>query len=116
VTEPVTLAPESVRAVAHAVVELLADTQPPAGRLVDAAQLADLLGVERSWVYEHAERLGAFRIGDGPRGRLRFDPETALAAWKARDPEPAPEPAPRPPRRRTRPRGPELLPIGGRAA
>jgi hypothetical protein len=115
-TEPVTLAPEAIEAVAHRVVELLAAEQPPAGRLVDAGELADLLGVERSWVYEHAERLGAVRLGDGDRPRLRFDPETALAAWQTRDRDRDPEPVPATPRRRTRPRGPELLPIHGRAA
>jgi hypothetical protein len=112
----VTLDPESVRAVAHAVVELLADTQPPAGRLVDAAELARLLGVTRATVYEYAERLGAVRLGDGPRGRLRFDAERAVAAWRDPEPEPEPEPLPATPRRRTRTRGPELLPIAGRAA
>jgi DNA-binding transcriptional ArsR family regulator len=117
-TEPVTLAPAAVEAVARRVVELLADEHatPPTARLLDAADLADLLGVSRATVYEHADALGAVRIGDGPRGRLRFDAETALAAWQTRDREPALEPVPRPPRRRTRTRGPELLPIRGRAA
>jgi hypothetical protein len=41
-------------------------------RLVDAAELAATLGVERDWVYAHARQLGAVRLG-GPRGRLRFD-------------------------------------------
>jgi hypothetical protein len=113
-TEAVTLAPEAIEAVAHRVAELLADTQPPAARLVDAATLAGILGVSRATIYDRAAELGVIRIGDGPRGRLRFDRERAVAAW--RDPEPAPEPAPRPPRGRTRPRGAELLPIRGRAA
>ena len=117
-SEPVTLAPAAVEAVARRVVELLADehASPPTARLLDAAHLAELLGVSRATIYDHAAELGAIRIGAGDRPRLRFDPETALAAWKARAPEPAPEPAPRPPRRRTTPRGPELLPIRGRAA
>jgi DNA-binding FadR family transcriptional regulator len=105
-----------VEAVAVRVVELLADTQPPAGRLVDAAELARLLGVSRATIYDRADALGAVRLGDGDRPRLRFDPETALAAWQTREPEPAPEPAPRPPRRRTTPSGPELLPFAGRGA
>lgn len=41
-------------------------------RLVDARTLARALGVDRSWVYAHAEELHAVRIGKG-RGRLRFD-------------------------------------------
>jgi hypothetical protein len=115
-TEAVTLAPEAIEAVAHRVVELLAAEQPPAARLVDAATLARLLGVTRATIYDRAAELGAVRLGDGNRPRLRFDPERALAAWQTRDPEPAPEPAPRPPRGRTRTRGAELLPIHGRAA
>jgi hypothetical protein len=31
-------------------------------------------------VYEHSDQLGARRLGHGPRGRLRFDPETVRAA------------------------------------
>jgi hypothetical protein len=38
-----------------------------------AEQLAERLGVTRSFVYEHAAELGAFRLGSGPRARLRFD-------------------------------------------
>lgn len=44
-------------------------------RLVDAALVARALGVERKWVYAHARRLGAVRLG-GPHGRLRFDLDT----------------------------------------
>lgn len=47
-------------------------SQPP--RLATAAELATQLGVSRAYVYEHAERLGAIRLGRGPRARLRFDP------------------------------------------
>jgi hypothetical protein len=49
----------------------------PTLRLVDAQAVADRYGVERSWVYAHADELGAVRLGDGPRGRLRFDLEEA---------------------------------------
>lgn len=48
--------------------------------LVTADALARRLGVSRSHVYEHADALGAVRLGDGPRARLRFDLETARAA------------------------------------
>jgi hypothetical protein len=41
-------------------------------RFLDAAATARMLSVERDWVYQHAEELGAVRLG-GPRGRLRFD-------------------------------------------
>lgn len=40
--------------------------------LVDAAAVADYLGVKRSWVYEHADELRARRLGSGPKARLRF--------------------------------------------
>lgn len=50
-----------------------ASDSPPA-RFADARTVAHLLGVDRSWVYEHAKQLGAVRLG-GPHGRLRFDLE-----------------------------------------
>lgn len=53
-------------------------------RLVDATTLADALGVSRDCVYAHASELGGERIGNGPRGRLRFDLDRALAAWTSR--------------------------------
>lgn len=70
------VAPELVEAIARRVVELLRAEVPTAipSRLVDAATLAGELGVERDWVYAHAEQLGAIRLG-GPQGRLRFDRE-----------------------------------------
>ena len=72
-------APELVEAIAQRVVELLREelTDDRAVRLIDAAALARELGVERDWVYEHAERLGAIRLG-GPKGRMRFDREAVL--------------------------------------
>jgi hypothetical protein len=87
----VELHPDTIEAVARRVAEILRAEPPPetpapalsadepryfgndGGRLVDAAQLASRLGVERSWIYEHAAELGALRLGDGPRARLRFD-------------------------------------------
>jgi hypothetical protein len=47
----------------------------PGTRLVTAAEVAEWCGVERSWVYAHAEQLGARKIGTGERPRLRFDLE-----------------------------------------
>jgi len=41
--------------------------------MVDAAVVAEFLSVDRSYVYEHASKLGALRLGSGPRARLRFD-------------------------------------------
>ena len=44
----------------------------PGRGLVDARAVANYLAVDRSWVYEHADELGARRLGDGPKARLRF--------------------------------------------
>jgi len=67
-----TLDPEDIESIAARVAELLREQQPSASRLADAAEVARELGVDRDWVYEHAEELGAARLG-GARGRLRFD-------------------------------------------
>lgn len=67
---------ELIERIARRVVELLHDegVAEQARRYVDAATLARDLGVEREWVYENAERLGAIRLG-GSKGRMRFDRE-----------------------------------------
>jgi hypothetical protein len=51
------------------------------GRVLDATAVAALLGRERQWVYDHANELGAFRYGDGPRSRLGFDLHS-VERWK----------------------------------
>ena len=65
---------DDIEAIAQRVAQLLRDEpeSEPSVRLVDAATVAERLGVERDWVYAHATQLGAVRLG-GPRGRLRFD-------------------------------------------
>jgi hypothetical protein len=69
--------------------------------LVDATALAADLGVSRQWIYEHRVKLGALRLGDGPRPRLRFDPIAARAALSCyASPVAESEPAPAPHRRR----------------
>ncbi|MBS1886001.1 MAG: hypothetical protein JSU06_02335 [Actinobacteria bacterium] len=68
------LAPESIEALAVRLAELIKD-----GHLLDepeiipAAEVSRRWGVQRRWVYEHADELGAIPLGDGPRPRLRFD-------------------------------------------
>ena len=52
--------------------------------LVDAAELARRLSVPASWVYRHADELGAVRLGDGPKAGVRFDPAEAAARLAAR--------------------------------
>jgi len=57
---------------------------PTSRRLVTADELAAMLGTSRECVYRHSSELGAERIGDGPRARLRFDPTLALARGNAK--------------------------------
>jgi hypothetical protein len=120
-----TLTPRE-RLLANAIAERLAELlqpKPTSGRLIDAATLAKTLGVSRDCVYAHSQELGGQRIGNGPRGRLRFDLNTALAAWTYRSsskkshtpksPVPMGDWAGR--RRQRLGSGPELLPIRGAA-
>lgn len=54
--------------------ERLLDGQAaPTTELVAAAEVARRFGVTAEWVRDHADELGAVRLGDGPRPRLRFD-------------------------------------------
>src|ERR671911_166880 len=95
------LAPEAVDVIARRVVELLDRGTPARRELVDAAELARRLGVERPWVYTHAIQLGAIKLGNGRRPRLRFDPQVAIERIRAGAPqEPDQEPPRRPPRTR----------------
>jgi hypothetical protein len=85
----------------------------PHSQLVDAAALAQMLGVTRGWVYEHATELGAIRLGAGARPRLRFDP---LRVEEALEGAFAPGPSRRRRhrvRRTPRTNAVELLPIAG---
>lgn len=68
-----TLPPEALELLAQRVADLVSDRVAAGSPLVDAEALAHFLNVERSYVYEHANELGAVRLGDGPRARLRFD-------------------------------------------
>jgi hypothetical protein len=58
--------------VVERIVELL-DERNAGPSLLDATQAARLLGVSRATVYSRADELGAIRIGEGPRPRLRFE-------------------------------------------
>jgi hypothetical protein len=68
---------ETIEAIARRVVELLERRGLQRRELVDASELARRFGIERSWVYSHAIELGAVKLGEGPKPRLRFDPEIA---------------------------------------
>jgi hypothetical protein len=51
-----------------------ASSTAPTDRLLTAKDIAERFNVDRGWVYAHAHELGAIRIGNGSRPRLRFDP------------------------------------------
>jgi hypothetical protein len=89
----------SLEDLAHRVAELVGSAAAPprrAGtteeaRMLTAAQVADRWSVDRAWVYDHADQLGARRLGSGKRPRLRFDPDE-VAAYLEPDPDrPAPQ-------------------------
>lgn len=75
---------EDIEAIAARVAALL---DQPAGRrrrrLATAREVAETLGVDRSWVYAHQRQLRAIRLGSGPKSRLRFDLERAAQALDA---------------------------------
>ena len=98
-----------IELLAARVVEMLAgQLQTPAnstrrpGRLLSATEVSEWWGVRRSWVYQHADQLGAIRIGDGERPRLRFDLEQVARHLNQPSPRaPRPAPATTPRRRRS---------------
>lgn len=81
------LDPISVEAIACRVAELLRD-EPRDAELIDAIEVARRFGVSREFVYEHADDLGAVRLGDGPKARLRFAPELVRERLGAEKPKP----------------------------
>jgi hypothetical protein len=112
------LDPELVDAIARRVVELLEKRGVQKRELVDAAELARLLGIERSWVYAHAIELGAVKLGSGPKPRLRFDPEIAARVLQKVGGGSAADPPTRPGERAGQPSRGEgkrvrLLPVRG---
>ena len=87
-----TLDHEDIEAIAeraaHRVVQLLERPSPGAYKLLDPKELAAALNVSLDYVYAHAADLGAMRLGDGPKARLRFDLQTARRAMRARKQSP----------------------------
>jgi hypothetical protein len=67
------LHPEDVELLARRVAELVRG-EPELG-YIDTASVARMLSVSHDWVRAHASELGAVRLGEGPRGALRFDVE-----------------------------------------
>ena len=84
----VTLTDEQLKSLADLIAERLRDDDDEKRAsvaaapksLLDAAGLAERLGCSRRWVYDHAEELGAVRLGSGPKAPLRFDLEAAKSA------------------------------------
>jgi hypothetical protein len=75
-------APVDVHALAQEVARLLrADTSVTS--LLTADQVARRFNVARSWVYGHADELGAIRLGNGARPRLRFEQAVVAQALAA---------------------------------
>ena len=119
------MSPDAIEQIAQRVAQLLRyepesieDGQTKSPELIDAEELAKRFGLTRAWVYENAGKLGAIPLSDGPRPRLRFDPETVASVLKSRqrrnDPVPVSDTSvrpPRPPRRRRTPSTVPLLPI-----
>jgi hypothetical protein len=79
--EEVRLTSETIEVLAQRIAKLVRVDRPTAQppRLMNAAEVAQWCGVDRSWVYTHADELGARRLGGGERPRLRFDPSEVSA-------------------------------------
>jgi hypothetical protein len=71
------LDPDLIDAVARRVLELVAERDTGSGSapsgLLTVAEVAQRLRVSTKWVYAHQRRLGAIKLGEGPKARLRFD-------------------------------------------
>jgi hypothetical protein len=52
--------------------------------LLTTSEVAELIAVGPEWVREHATELRAIRIGDGPRGELRFELRQVTEALERR--------------------------------
>jgi hypothetical protein len=76
--------------VAQELVELR-DQLPAVERLVDAHELAVILGVDPGWVRSHAADLGAIRLGGGPKAPQRFDPGQAISRLEKAHEGPRPD-------------------------
>lgn len=75
----------------------------PREALVNADEVARMVGRKRSWVYDHAGDLGAVRLGSGSRPRLGFYPARVTEYLQSvANPPPISLPKPVPPRRRPR--------------
>jgi hypothetical protein len=65
------------------------------GRYGDAHAVCARFGVSPDFVYAHAVRLGAIRLGEGPKARLRFDLAEVERRLSGNAPATKSEPPPR---------------------
>jgi hypothetical protein len=81
------LDPRDIVLIAQEVARLIGRDGPPnSDALIAPKEVAAMLGCRTSWVYENAARLGAIRLGDGPKARLRFRREDVLEAIRVTTP------------------------------
>ena len=77
--------------IARELVDVLGNVERPATRgLLTSEEAARILRVDVEWVREHRVALGAVKLGDGPKARLRFPRESIDAYLAARKVGPAP--------------------------
>jgi hypothetical protein len=76
---------------------------------IGTAEAARRLGRSAEFVRDHAEELGGWRVGSGPKAPWNFDPANLV---RTSPPAIVEEPDPTPRRRRSRPSG-ELLAVRG---
>jgi hypothetical protein len=98
------------------IVAELSETKPASAALT-VAEVAHRLNVSEDYVRRNAAKLGATRLGDGPKARLRFDPAKIERFHSGQSEPVASEPKRKRPRQR-KGRSADLLPIkrlkGGR--
>ena len=96
---------EAADDIARRVADLVVERIREPFRLVDTQTLARMLAVSEEWVRAHAAELGAVRVGDGPKGALRFDLARVRAALERRRLERPKDRQRLPPRQRRRSMG-----------
>lgn len=66
------LSAEQLVELAYLIADRLEGCREVRPALVGVREVAAYLAVDASWVYEHAREIGARKLGDGPKARLRF--------------------------------------------
>jgi transposase-like protein len=114
VSEPLRLSTKTIEALADRVAEQVVERLREDGAavsMVSVAEVARRFGISRDYIYDHAAELGAVRLGDGPRARLRLDPaKVAARLSKSASPSP-PEKRETKRTQRRRPRSARRVPV-----